>query len=61
MVWSRMFINIAKQTTMSAIQRRRSCMKVARDDGMVDSLVNGGLQVPHPLIVTKLVSVKLTG
>ena len=38
MVWSRMFINIAKQTTISAIQRRRSCTKEARDEGMADSL-----------------------
>jgi hypothetical protein len=32
-----MFINMAKQTTMSAIHRRRACTKEAREEGMADS------------------------
>jgi hypothetical protein len=44
MVWSRMFINIAKQTTISAIQRRRSSTKDAREEGIADSLVMAGFR-----------------
>ena len=46
-VWSRMFINMARQTTIRAIQRRRSCTKAAREDGMAGSWVTAGFGSIH--------------
>jgi hypothetical protein len=40
------FINMAKQTTIRATQRRRSWTKPRMDDGMGASSVSGGYRIP---------------
>ena len=58
-VWSSVFMSIAKQTTIRATQLRRSWTKPRMEEGMGEASSISRSEGCTPLIVTIVVSVKL--